>query len=120
MIGITCRVCAKPNPEHIFHCAEHYHCADCGTKDHLCTYLEDVLCGPCHKLRVEKRTQEFQAKLGDDSMLTQYTDEIVCPHCGHEHSNSFEVSDGIHECSDCCKPFAVIRDIQVTYCTEKA
>lgn len=119
-MAIECRVCGKPNPEHIFHCAEHYHCADCGTKEQLCTYLEAVLCRPCHANRVKQREAEFQERLADDSMLTQYTDEVVCPHCGHEHRDSFEMSEGRYECGDCCKPFEITRNVEVTYSTEKA
>lgn len=111
-MAITCRVCGKPNPEHTFHCEEHYHCADCGTREGLCTYLEGVLCNGCHTARVEKRIAEFD---GD----VDYTDEIVCPHCGYEHSDSWEMREGEHECSDCCRPFDVTRNVEVTYSTTK-
>lgn len=50
----------------------------------------------------------------------EYTDEIVCPHCGYEHSDSFEYSeDGDTTCNDCGKPFHYARDISVTYSTDK-
>ncbi len=111
-MAIKCRICGKPNPEHIFHCEEHYHCADCETRAGLCTYTEAVLCGDCHKRRVEKRIAEFDKN-------TDYTDEIVCPHCGYEHSDSFEMSEGEQECRDCGRPFEVTRDVQVTYSTTK-
>lgn len=110
---LTCRVCGKPNPEHIFHCTEHYHCEDCGTREKLCTYSEAVLCSPCHDKRVAKRIAAFD---GD----TDYTDEIVCPHCGYECSDSWEMEEGRHECGDCCRPFMVTRNVSVHYSTEKA
>ncbi len=112
MSSIKCRVCGKPDPEHIFHCEAHYHCADCGTRSDLCTYTEAVLCSPCHDKRMAKRVAEFD---GD----TDYTDEIVCPHCGHMYSDSFEVSEGEHECRDCGNAFNVERDVSVSYSTEK-
>lgn len=37
---------------------------------------------------------------------TQRTDEIVCPHCGHEHSASWEFGEsGTVECYACEKEF---------------
>lgn len=110
---IVCRICGKPNPEHIFHCEEHYRCEDCGTRQGLCTYSEAVLCDPCHDKRVEKRIAEFEGE-------TDYTDEVICPHCGYEYSDSWEMNEGRHECSDCERPFEVTRNVVVTYSTEKA
>jgi transcription elongation factor Elf1 len=71
-----------------------------------------VLCDPCHEKRVEKRIAEFD---GD----TDYTDEVICPHCGYEHSDSFEMSEGVRECSDCGREFEMERDVAVTYSTTK-
>ena len=50
--------------------------------------------------------------------------EIVCPHCGYEHSDSWEVNDGEEgdweqECHDCEKSFRCSRHVSVTYSTEK-
>ena len=48
------------------------------------------------------------------------TDEIVCPHCGYEHGDSWEHNDGDageSECDGCKKPFKWVRDISVTYST---
>jgi uncharacterized Zn finger protein (UPF0148 family) len=28
----------------------------------------------------------------------EYTGDVVCPLCGHEHSDSYEMSEGIQEC----------------------
>lgn len=54
-----------------------------------------------------------------------FTEELVCPHCGHEEGDSWEVkpSDedlGLLECSDCGKGYYGTRNITVDYCTEKA
>lgn len=109
---LTCRVCGKPNPEQIFHCNEHYYCEDCGMREGLCTYMEGVLCDKCHKARVEKRIVDFS----DD---TDFTDEVVCPHCGFKYSDSWEMEDGGHTCSDCGNKFELSRDVEVHYSTEK-
>jgi ATP-dependent Zn protease len=48
-----------------------------------------------------------------------YTDEIVCPYCGCEFSDSYEFDDdsGTMECYECEKEFEYYRHIEVTYCT---
>jgi transcription elongation factor Elf1 len=52
---------------------------------------------------------------------TLYQDEIVCPHCGYEHSDSWEVkhNDGEYNCDSCGKKFHYERHIEVTYSTRK-
>lgn len=46
------------------------------------------------------------------------TSEIICPHCGHEHLDSWEIDlsygPGM-ECDGCGKPFIVFRDEIVYY-----
>jgi hypothetical protein len=57
------------------------------------------------------------------SFECSYTNEIVCPHCGHEHSDSWEI--GRHEggdsfegeCAECEKKFGCERINDVTYST---
>lgn len=50
----------------------------------------------------------------------EYTDEIVCPWCGHEHGDSWEWVDyDTTECDECEKKFTHIRHVEVTYTTEK-
>ena len=53
----------------------------------------------------------------------EYTDECVCPYCGHEQSDSWEIGTGSEEdgetyCGSCGKDFAYSRHIRVTYSTE--
>ena len=55
----------------------------------------------------------------------EYTKNIVCPYCGHEDKDSFEVEPdnedlGLLECDDCGKHFYATRSITIDYCTEKA
>ena len=50
---------------------------------------------------------------------TDYTDEPVCPHCGNEMSDAWELQHEVNEvdCGWCDKPMKVIRHIEVTYST---
>jgi hypothetical protein len=51
----------------------------------------------------------------------EYTDEVVCPYCGHEHSDSWEYGDGgIVDCDGCEKKFFFERDVVVTYVSAKS
>ncbi len=50
------------------------------------------------------------------------TDEVVCPYCGHEHSDSWEwFRDNGHDvdidCATCGKTFRASPDYSVTYFT---
>ena len=62
-----------------------------------------------------------------DEFDTDYTRKIVCPYCGWEDNNSWEVfgmSDGdgdIREtdCGRCDKDFTVQLHVSVSYTTEK-
>ncbi|QHW35790.1 hypothetical protein GZH47_33395 (plasmid) [Paenibacillus rhizovicinus] len=55
----------------------------------------------------------------------EYTDNLVCPFCGHEDTESQETSPGdedlgLIECSNCEKCYYGTRNIRVSYSTEKA
>ena len=111
---LKCRVCSVPTkPPFIFYCDEHYQCADCGTRDGLVTRMEGALCDPCHAARVEKRIADFKDSTHD-------TFEAICPHCGYEHRDSFEMSEGDRECSDCGRSFDLVRNVSITYSTSKS
>ena len=51
----------------------------------------------------------------------EFTDEIVCPWCGHETGDSFEFQNdyGEETCYECDKEFTYTRYISVEYSTEK-
>jgi hypothetical protein len=57
----------------------------------------------------------------DGDYDTDNTDEIVCPYCGHEGSDSWEYSrdSGEIECGRCCQEFNYNRDVSVSYSTSK-
>ena len=54
-----------------------------------------------------------------------YTDEIVCPHCGYEFSDSWELPmkrDGDNteiECDECQKKFTVYLSVTYAYSSDK-
>jgi len=52
---------------------------------------------------------------------TEYTDEMVCPHCGHEQMDSWEHhdDDGATECGECGEEFDYSRHVSVSYSTSK-
>lgn len=54
-----------------------------------------------------------------EEFYTSCTDLITCPWCGYEEQDSFEISDGDSECSECSKPYRVDHDVVVTYSTSK-
>ncbi|MCU7836491.1 MAG: hypothetical protein KZQ83_14735 [gamma proteobacterium symbiont of Taylorina sp.] len=110
---MNCRTCGKANPEHIWYCKDHYKCMDCGTKDDLITADGGVYCHDCRDKKIKERITNFK---GD----TDYTNEIVCPHCGYKYGDSWEVTEGIDNCPDCDLKLEIVRDVEVTYCTSKA
>jgi hypothetical protein len=95
-------------------CKEHWKCDDCGTREEVCMYTEALLCEACHAKRVEKRVKAFNKK-------TFCTDEITCPWCGFEYTDSWEreSGEGEEECQDCNRKFTFSRHTAVTYCTLK-
>jgi uncharacterized Zn-finger protein len=52
-----------------------------------------------------------------------YTDEVICPYCGYEFSDSWEFNDTQDEqhveCSECSKEFFLYVDMTVNYTTRK-
>ena len=49
----------------------------------------------------------------------EYQDEIICPHCGYKHSDSWEMAPddecGTATCSDCGKDFSITVNRSVSY-----
>jgi len=63
---------------------------------------------------------------GQLSIDCEYTSEIVCPYCGYEFSDSWDVNSSVgdgdldnQECDECGKTFFCRRDIDVSYVSEK-
>lgn len=50
----------------------------------------------------------------------EFTEEVVCPYCGYEFSDSWEFSDNAEiECDECGETFISERNSEVTYSTQK-
>ncbi len=52
----------------------------------------------------------------------EMTDEVVCPHCGHVHEDSWErkLSDGEQEseqCDKCGMKFIIVASVTIHYTT---
>lgn len=59
------------------------------------------ICKPCHEAKaLEVRCMAF-AKLGGEEPDCNYTDEIICPHCGSKLSNDDMHEDQDIECHVC-------------------
>jgi len=54
---------------------------------------------------------------------TKFTDEVICPYCDFEYTDSWEVTTSPFNvnvaCEKCKKVFTVCADFSVTYCTYK-
>lgn len=56
-----------------------------------------------------------------------FTDEAVCPHCGHKHNDSWDFFYDVDvneieieaDCMSCNKPMIITRHVIVDYCTRK-
>lgn len=102
-------------------CEDHNVCISCGIKrrdlDHAPwgVRVGAFQCAPCEKAK-RKSDIKMRIKNGFDH---KYTDEVVCPHCGYTHSDSWEMGEGKSECSDCEKPFELERYVSVSYITAK-
>lgn len=50
----------------------------------------------------------------------KYTDNIICPWCGHKNSDSWESDDnGEEECGECEQSYTYERIVTVEYSTSK-
>ena len=56
-------------------------------------------------------------------MSETFGDNIICPHCGHIHRDSWEImmEDGVEEieCDKCGQAFVATRHTSVNYWAEK-
>jgi hypothetical protein len=49
-----------------------------------------------------------------------YTDQITCPYCGDERTDSWELGEeGEVECYECGKMFRFTSDVRITYTSER-
>jgi len=115
IMELICKKC-KEKVDHlnVCRCDNCWICDDCGTRENLLYYCEGVLCSACHQARVNKRIENFD---GD----TEYTINIICPRCGYEVNDSWEIKDdsGDYECDDCGNEFSYERIVTVEYTTHQ-
>lgn len=62
--------------------------------------------------------------MDEDEIDHEYTEIMICPHCGEEISDSEEYCIGeedlgLIQCDECGKYFYATRNIEITYSTEK-
>ena len=54
-----------------------------------------------------------------DNPETYGEEEVTCPYCQHETSDSFELGDsGTKTCSECGKKYEWQRDVSISYSSE--
>lgn len=105
-----CNICGAEAT--LWRCPEHYRCDDCGAAVHICHRDNGVTCDSCWAKRMDKRVAKFKGN-------TDSTCHVVCPHCGHVSSDSWEMSEGQHECNDCSRKFEMSKTVEVYYTTTK-
>lgn len=59
-----------------------------------------------------------------EEIETDYTDKPVCPHCGYEKSDAYELfgpadDDAECECGYCGAEYKIVRHVSVSYSTKK-
>lgn len=108
-----CEKCGKLS-EHVFRCKDCNKCDICGTTENLIHNSYGLHCRKHYQELIDKDLKSFE---GD----TSYTDEIVCPYCGLEHTDSWELDsdDGEYTCERCEYEFSYSRNISVDYSTHK-
>lgn len=103
-------------------CEKHDVCITCGIKREGLGHVPwgvrhgAFQCRPC-EARERKKAIEKRIAAGFEH---DYTDEVVCPHCGYEHGDSWEMRDGKKDCPECEKSFTMERNTSVNYTTEKS
>jgi DNA-directed RNA polymerase subunit RPC12/RpoP len=71
-----------------------------------------------------KTTEETIDMKSQDDIDCEYTDEVVCPHCGYKYECSYEMFPGqdtetTEKCIECNKEFIANSETEVTYTTYK-
>ena len=55
---------------------------------------------------------------------TKYTDNLICPHCKHEHGDSWEIRDADnpreYDCEECETPFVYTTETRRTFSSSPA
>ncbi len=109
----SCQVCgAQIHHGHPARCPNHWRCDGCQSTKNLCYYGDGVWCEPCRGKQRSEKCRLFQGDTGD-------TSEPICPHCGTEQSDGWDLSEGQNNCEFCERDFVLHKHYEVTYSTEK-
>jgi len=116
-ITYKCKVCGEKLTDFEQlrkHCPQDERFEDWIKPFELCHYTDGLFCKECRQKIIDKRIAEFD---GD----TKYTDEMICPHCGYEYSDSWELQSESDEiiCDDCGNEFRYERIVTAEYITSK-
>jgi hypothetical protein len=109
-----CEICGNKLDKFSCRCEEHYRCDRCGTKENLITG-KNVLCRKCDKERIKEEIE----KCKENPPNSNCESEVVCPWCGYIHHDSWEIDNGEFECNNCGNKMEVVKEVSVTYSTEK-
>jgi len=105
------------------YCDEHDVCVDCKThrKDIVGSAwgvcIGSFRCSACtEQAKLDGIKERKEAGFSHD-----FTDEVVCPHCGAEWGDSWELSESDENmhCEECDQSFSMERHVDVTYVTVK-
>ncbi len=118
-----CPICSGEEKPWSFgkYCETHNVCVCCGikrkdlTETPWGTRIGAFKCKPCELSERKKRIAERQEKEIDH----EYTDDVTCPNCGYEFSDSWEMRDGEYDCPECEEDFELETHTSVSYSTVK-
>lgn len=83
-------------------------------------YLDDENC-PLHS--PSSSHGELPGEVMSPSKTSKFNtcdlDEVMCPYCGHQHSDIWELEGGRCQCHDCGREFKLEVQETVTYSTYK-
>lgn len=54
-----------------------------------------------------------------ENFETSYTDQPVCPYCGHAHSDAWGMEEGNSCCDACDKEFFLTEHVTIKYKTSR-
>lgn len=84
-----------------------------------------IQCKACHEKEIAEKIRIWQEFFAVNESVCEYTDDIICPHCGEKHEQDGESSefyvDGTHEfdCGYCGEEFRVDTSVSYSYSSYK-
>ncbi|MCG4254220.1 hypothetical protein K6W37_10015 [Acetobacter senegalensis] len=99
--------------------------ADTGDADVYCDIVQHHMSNPKERVIGSAYTirSAIDAAREVAKFDTNYTDNIICPHCGYEDYDSWECGDGEDAfettCDRCGEEIGVVRHVSVSYSSKK-